>query len=367
VTLAQEDKLQPSDGASGDFFGWSVAADNDVVVVGSYFHDGLHTDEGAAYVYRQAIGAWSEEAKNTACDASPGAGFGASVAACGSRIAIGSPFHMSVIGLPEPAVYVFEQVGSSWGNERKITPSGPANASWFGESIAMDADRLAVGASHDDDAGTDAGAAYVFEGLSAATLQEYKLTQGVAAGDVAGNSVDLEGDRLVVGAVGNASLTGAAFVYRRINGGWYDEKVIPPIAAGQSLGRSVAVSGDQALFGANNDAELGQWAGAAYVYDIPEIVLSVDPEVVSAGDLLTFTTCGGDAGQLAVLFITAVNGSPLFQKVLNGSFNAAGLWTFSSIVSSDPNLPGNHVSFRTFALSNAGPIVQSNEVRVTFQ
>ena len=48
----QETKLCASDDGANDLFGWSVAVDADVAVVGAFLWEGSNTDQGAAYVFR---------------------------------------------------------------------------------------------------------------------------------------------------------------------------------------------------------------------------------------------------------------------------------------------------------------------------
>ena len=61
-----EQKLEPSDGASGDQFGQAVSVEGDVAIVGAMMHDGPPgQDSGAAYVYRFDGSRWNEEKKVT--------------------------------------------------------------------------------------------------------------------------------------------------------------------------------------------------------------------------------------------------------------------------------------------------------------
>ena len=61
-------------------------------------------------------------------------------------------------------------------------PDPPVASSRFGRSIDLDGDRLVVGAWRDDTAATDAGAAYVFDWDGAAWVQGGRLVRaGVEA------------------------------------------------------------------------------------------------------------------------------------------------------------------------------------------
>jgi len=73
-------KLTAGDGAPQDGFGFSVAADADVAVIGAPGDDDLGGGAGAAYVFERFGGTWAEVAKLTAADGAAGDLFGRSVA-----------------------------------------------------------------------------------------------------------------------------------------------------------------------------------------------------------------------------------------------------------------------------------------------
>ncbi len=88
--------LLPSDGASGDFFGGSVALSSGYAIVGSPSASGLvsTTLSGAAYVYIRPAGAWTnttEAAKLIPSDGVSADGFGESVGLEGTSFVAGAP------------------------------------------------------------------------------------------------------------------------------------------------------------------------------------------------------------------------------------------------------------------------------------
>jgi hypothetical protein len=113
-----------------------------------------------------------------------------------------------------------------WKETGHVEPDDADPAPWstnFGLPVRLEGDTMAVGAIWDDDAGTDAGAAYVFV---CSEEDEYewrcrwrqtaKLTPG-SAGSTVGASIALEGDHLVVGA---DTVSNAAYVYQRTGDRW---------------------------------------------------------------------------------------------------------------------------------------------------
>jgi hypothetical protein len=357
-------KLVPTSTPATATLGWSVAISGDVVVVGDPNQDSPNSDAGAAYVFRLNGTTFTEEARLLAIDPMDSAKFGYAVATNSTAVAVGAPFRST----PDPAVYVYEKVGTAWDNENKIS-QGVAN--WFGAAIAMDGSKLAVGASHDATVGVDAGAVFLYEGSGIDFNLQATLTSGAEAGDVLGNSVAIDGDYLVAGGLGHSNLgltaSGMAVVYRDVGTAWVGEMLYPPDPAHLGFfGSSVAVANDQVIGSATGVSDLGTGSGAVYTYSIPNLVLDATPESVQAGDNLAFSACAGVPGNLLLFFIMAVNGTPFTTPLLSGSFNSEGQWGFNSTVSSDPNLPNNSVSFAVFSINPLGAIVKSNDATVQF-
>ncbi len=98
-------ELTSSDGQAGDNFGFSVAIDGSVLVASAPRFANL--GQGAAYVYVNAGGTWTQVAKLTASDGGPGDRFGYSVAIVGNTIAVGNDVD---------GVYVFVEPVTGWDN-----------------------------------------------------------------------------------------------------------------------------------------------------------------------------------------------------------------------------------------------------------
>ena len=86
---------------------------------------------------------------------------------------------------------------------------------------------------------------------------------------------------------------------------------------------------------------------------------------MSPGDVLTFTTCGGLASSLAMLFAVELNGAPTFLKVAKGTLDAQGLWAFGGTVPS--GLSGLVARFTSFGFYQPSTVGASNMVTVTFR
>ncbi|MCH7975859.1 MAG: T9SS type A sorting domain-containing protein, partial [Bacteroidetes bacterium] len=265
--------LTASDGVAFDLFGFGVSlSEEGRALIGASLDDDLGTDSGSAYVFeRQEDASWVEVTKLTASDGAALNWFGISTSISVDRALVGAPGGLAGSGCG--SAYIFErQEDGSWLEVAKLTASDGAALDRFGLSVSLSADLAIVGAHLDDDLGTDSGSAYVFERQEDSSwLEVDKLTASDgAADDHFGISVSLSGDRALVGASGDDTNSGSAYVYeRQSDGSWLeiDKLTASDGAAGDLFGRSVSLSGDRALVGAMFNDDLGSNSGSAYVYD----------------------------------------------------------------------------------------------------
>ncbi len=145
-----ETKLTASDGGSYDYFGRSVAIDGTTLVVGAYFDDANATDSGSVYVYDLTKNSGDDgfETKITASDGADGDYFGYSVALDGTTLVVGACIYDDDSGLQSGSVYVYDlnKTPEDDGFERKITASDGAVDDRFGQTVALDGTTLVVGA-----------------------------------------------------------------------------------------------------------------------------------------------------------------------------------------------------------------------------
>lgn len=266
----EEAVLSASDKESQDLFGFSVAIDGDLVVIGVPFK-GLRgaVFAGTAYVYRfhPVMMKWVEEAKLTALDASEDAQFGFDVDINGNTILVGA-FKDSGAAVKAGAAYVYRFNGTHWIEQTKLTASDAAALDKFGIAVSLRGNLALVGAWWDD----PGGSVYVFRFHGGHWIEEGKLTASDAQpGDGFGRSLSLSGNRVLIGAQGNSS--GYAYVFRRHAQTWVEEAklILSSAPLGDLFGRTVSLSGSVALMGGawRDDACPGDPecnSGAAIIY-----------------------------------------------------------------------------------------------------
>ena len=271
TSWAQEAKLLPTDGASGDHFGVSVSISGDYAVVGAYWDDDNGGNSGSAYVFKRTGTSWAQEAKILPTDGAFSDHFGYSVSISGDYAIVGA-HRNDDNGSKSGSAYLFKRTGTSWAQESKLLPSDGVDFDFFGWSVSISGDYAIVGAYQDDDNGGNSGSAYLFKRTGTSWAQEAKLlpTDGAAL-DQFGWSVSLYGDYAVVGAKwhdDNGPSTGSAYVFKRTGTSWAEEaKLLASDAALiDEFGFSVSLYGDYAVVGAWNDDDNGDASGSAYLF-----------------------------------------------------------------------------------------------------
>jgi hypothetical protein len=182
-------KITSSDGVSGDYFGYSVAVGNGRIVVGAYGDTDNGSGSGSAYIFDlDGI----QLAKITASDGATTDYFGYSVAVGNGRIVVGA-YGDDDNGSNSGSGYIFDLDGNQLA---KITASDGAASDNFGRSVAVGSGRIVVGAEGDDDNGSDSGSAYIFD-LDGTQLAKITASDGYFFG----TSVAVGNGRIVVGSL----------------------------------------------------------------------------------------------------------------------------------------------------------------------
>ena len=291
-------KLISSDRDDEDELGWSVAVDDDTLVIGALGDDDTIKLSGSAYVFTRVAGGWTQAGKLTASDPKEDAGFGHAVAVHGDTIVVGAYEDDHTDNNNNPiddvgAAYVFTKPANGWADmtqTARLTASDAAAEDEFGTSVAVHGDTIVVGAPEEDTGAR--GSAYIFTKPANdwADMTETAALRGESGGDRFGRSVAVYGDTVVVGAFEVNGTRGAAYLFtkRAATGVWDDwddtsaSNATPKLtasdrASGDRFGRAVAMDGDTIVIGApyhdyddpdNNTNDVSN-SGAAYVFIKP--------------------------------------------------------------------------------------------------
>jgi hypothetical protein len=297
-----EVRLQADMPSTDGELGRTLALEGDTLVVGAPLEDSAAggggssslTDSGAAYVFVRdaASGSWRSRVRLQAEAVSAQAQFGSAVAIDGRRIVVAARGEGGM-----GAAHVFEDAGSGrWQHTAVLRPDADVGGSpEFGCSVAVQGDRIAVGACGDDSVATDSGSVYVFsrdpsQGTWSRTVR--LKTQSSGTIDWFGASVAFAGDLLASGA--SSEVTGgipggvvhvfsASADFREIASLHPD-----PVSAGAFFGDTLAMSGDTIAVG-NFNGTAGLTAGAVFVF-----VRQADGSFQQQARLQASNAAGGD-------------------------------------------------------------------------
>lgn len=279
-------KLVPSDGKPGDFFGFSVAVHENTIVVGALLDDAPNFNSGSAYVFARGSGLtpqWNEVAKLTAEAAEENHFFGRSVAIDDSTIVVGAAGDEYPSARSMDAVYVYERVGDGddWIARTRLTLSDANVPSGFGFSVAVGGDVIVVGAflGHNDN--IRSGSAYLFQQDDAGS-GEWRERRKLAPADGADNdwfgySVSIDGDLIVVGSPRNDEYgldAGGVYLFDRNMKGRHTPEfgLLKKLGAARSpaesrFGHAVDIDRDVVVIGAPESQTVGPSAGSVFVFE----------------------------------------------------------------------------------------------------
>lgn len=235
-TWSQETYLKASNSEPGDRFGADVSIFGDTLVVSTVDEKSTATgvngnegnnasmDTGAAYVFVRVGSSWTQQAYLKASNTGVNDRFGTAVSISADTIVVGARGEdggstgidgdqLSNAKGASGAVYVFVRNGTTWAQEAYVKASNTGSADYFGWSVSVDGDRLAVAAQNeasraqgvDGDQSNNssglAGAAYMFSRTGTVWAQDsYLKGSNTESNEQFGHSLSVSGGTLIVGA-----------------------------------------------------------------------------------------------------------------------------------------------------------------------
>lgn len=199
-----------------DNFGLSVAIDGDLVLIGAPFNDTLGTSVGRAYLFEASTANHLRTFENPSVKLSDQFGF--AVAIDGNHVLIGAPFD-DTLGQGVGQAYLFDATtGSLLHTFDDPTPSLPAGGDEFGRSVAIEENNILIGARQDASVpNACCGQAHLFDAITGNLEQTYVSPFPNDPGQHRfGHSVALDGNRVLIGAYANASagsFVGRAYLF----------------------------------------------------------------------------------------------------------------------------------------------------------
>ncbi len=140
--------LTTDDSVVNDHFGWAIALDGDTALIGRGGNDGGAGRLWSAYIFTRTGGYWSQAQEIISSDTSASDLFGSAVALQGSTALIGASGTM-INGNPNlGAAYVYRNSNGTWTQAAELTASdyGVGPGVYFGYFVAFDGTTPLVGA-----------------------------------------------------------------------------------------------------------------------------------------------------------------------------------------------------------------------------
>ncbi len=232
-------------------FGVSLEMTQNSLFVGASYMDLAAMRSGAVYVYDKTTGTesgWTLKQRITPTDGRYGLAFGQSIAVADDTLFISGPYQ-------DPSrsgrVYVYQrdsQANDDWVLQGSLEPSRLTGDLFFGEDIDIYQNTLAVTAWGER-------SVYIFD-RNAENTTQWDLTQVIKSSGnerYFGMSVDIDQNRLAVGSGrSDRGITGMTYVFEKQDGRWQEvAKLTAPVPARADMfGADVAFDGAELYVGA---------------------------------------------------------------------------------------------------------------------
>lgn len=258
------------------FFGASVALDGDSALLGAHGVEVDGTDRGGIVVeMTRDPGGWSRVAEITRSFPEDDDGFGMAVALEDDTGLAGAPGTEVAAQAGAGEVVVLARDGSGWTRQERLVMDVPEVDGAFGSGLALEGDRVFVGAEGAEvDGRSGAGEVHEYARSGDDWARQRVIQSNLPEEETAfGAGVDVDGSRLLVGAPGtevSAQERAGEVVTLAWDGAvWTEEDRTsldtPEVDA--AFGAGLGLQGDRALVGAPGvDASGETSAGAAYGY-----------------------------------------------------------------------------------------------------
>jgi hypothetical protein len=270
-------RLIAPDALAEDQFGFAVAVRGDWIAVGA--PQAIVNDQfnrGAVYLFERRAGVWEFAQKLTTASGLVDDAFGYSLAfdETGTRLVASVPGANFVVPDTGSAL-VFTRVGATWQLTQTVRPPRPVAGSLVGLRVALSSRVLALGAPDDSSLGDYTGRVHVYRWSGA----QFDFAQTLETAErnsfeFFGNALAVDGVRLAIGApgrIGDDFVADRGAVYliddARTSTSPLREILAPAPQGGAYFGLAVALRGERLVVGAPGESGPGgELEGAAYVF-----------------------------------------------------------------------------------------------------
>lgn len=282
---------RPDELSAGDQFGNAITTYGDKLAVGAYLTNG----GGRVYTFNWNGTDWVKDSYFLHSDEDQQGDdhFGFSVSMYDDKLAVGAKWNDGG-GIKRGTVYTYQWNGTMWNRDPDILrPSELQNHDYFGTSVSMYDNVLAIGAYEDDTEGTGRGAVYTYKWNNTAWNMDNNviIPDQLNDNDNFGKHVSLYGNKLAVGSYMHSDVgfsRGAVFTFHRDGEIWIqDDYFLSPEALQNNdrFGLSFSMYDDKLAVGTHLDDGAGSNRGAVYTFQWNGTNWVQDPYIVTPNDL----------------------------------------------------------------------------------
>jgi hypothetical protein len=251
-----------------DGFGFALAGSENRLLIGAPDDSEINWGAGRAWLYRASEEGWDIEHSFVAPSLETDAAFGHAVAICKNVVVVGAP-RSDKGGRDAGSVFIFERTGEDWTLSAQLVAPDASTADFFGSTVALDGNHLAVGAWGDDDHGQKTGSVWCYEKKNGLWSMRQKIVPDrLQARDLFGTKVLFHQHELMISAPGTCDDRGAVYVFTGRTGRWelIDRVTDPSSETGDRFGQSMAASKGLLVIGAPEAGEGSTSNGRITIY-----------------------------------------------------------------------------------------------------
>lgn len=292
--------------AAEDRFGATVAVSGNLIAVGAPNDATNGPAAGQAFVYDATTG----DLVAVLDDPNPSSAnsFGRSIAISGNRVLVGAAGSLATESALSGRAYLYEATTGAL-LQTFVRPDTNTRRS-FGEVLAIDGEAVLISDGAEE--------VFLFDAASAAPEQRFRNPDQGRRGFAFGNDIAIDGDRILVGAAGdgsNGNNAGQAFLYSASTGALLRIFDDPTPAAFDQFAIAVDLSGDTILIGADGATTNRDNAGEAFLFsaETGDLLQTLTDDFPASADSFE-----GFGSALAISGETIVISGPLDEGLLLG-------------------------------------------------
>ncbi|MDX1667606.1 MAG: T9SS type A sorting domain-containing protein [Saprospiraceae bacterium] len=337
-------KLEASNGGQYDYFGQSVAVKGSVAAIGA-----PGNSAGSVYIFEETEGNW-QEAQILKPALEEGEffhrmKFGKVLAMSEDFLFVTAPDMITEFPQTAGVVFIFERTESGWTFVQRLSSPSDDHGARFGNSLAVDGNRLIIGAPHGNGGAENSGLAYLYELENERWTLEHAFIYPESNGQERfGVSVDIDGDQVIIGSLMHVfdqeeGPVGTAHIFIHSGMAWFHAGLLSSSQSSRNdfFGEAVAIEGDLAIVSAVRSDYSGRTdAGSVHVYRQENGFWTKVLRLVPSEEDLQSHMYLGNA--IALSAHRLLLGSPLADNLSNDS-GSAFLHDLDQVVSTGQVLP----------------------------